>query len=277
MIELPEAVCLSRQLHEVLAGKIILRAEAGSSPHGFAWYSGDPSGYAARLSERRVVWCENRCGHIWIRLENDASLILSEGPSLRVWQKGEKLPKKHQLLLEMEDGLTLTAATRMYAFYALNDGLEPLNPYLKKGVEGPNVMDQSFAFERFCLAADQVNRAKLSVKGFLATEQRFPGLGNGVLQDILFNASLNPRRPLDSLGESGTKDLFDSVKETLRHMTELGGRDTESDVYGQAGGYMTILSRKGMERGCPNCGSSIVKEAYMGGSVYWCPRCQSLG
>lgn len=274
MIELPEAICLSRQLDGVLTGKTIVRAEAGSSPHGFAWYTGDPASYSARVSGRQVVGCENRCGHVWINLEGDVSLILAEGPAIRIWKKGEKLPKKLQLELEMEDGLILTAATRMYAFFALSDGLEPLNPYLQRAVEGPNVLDQSFAFEQFCLAADQVNRAKLSVKGFLATEQRFPGLGNGVLQDILFNAKLNPRSTSDSLGESGMKDLFISVKETLRHMTELGGRDTESDVYGQAGGYMTILSRKGMERGCPNCGSSIVKEAYMGGSVYWCPRCQ---
>jgi len=32
-----------------------------------------------------------------------------------------------------------------------------------------------------------------SIKAFLATEQRFLGLGNGVLQDILFNAKVHPQ------------------------------------------------------------------------------------
>jgi hypothetical protein len=31
---------------------------------------------------------------------------------------------------------------------------------------------------------------KLSLKALLATEQRIPGLGNGVLQDILFKARM---------------------------------------------------------------------------------------
>jgi len=276
MIELPEAICLSRQLDGVLTGKTIVRAEAGSSPHGFAWYTGDPASYSARVSGRQVVGCENRCGHVWINLEGDVSLILAEGPGIRVWQEGDKLPKKHQLLLEMGDRHVLTASTRMYAFYALNDGLEPLNPYLQRAVEGPNVLSQEFSSLDFSSAADSVSQGRLSLKGFLATGQRFPGLGNGVLQDILFNANLHPKTLLSNLGDRGLKDLFDSVKETLRQMTELGGRDTESDIYGQSGGYMTILSRKGLERGCPRCGSGIFKEAYMGGSVYWCPKCQSM-
>lgn len=276
MIELPEAVCLSKQLDEVLKGRAILRAEAGNSPHGFAWYTGDPTSYSVRISGRQVAGCENLCGHLWIRLEGDISLILAEGPVIRVWKAGERLPKKHQLLLEMDNGCILTATTRMYAFYALSDGLEPLNPYLQRAVEGPNVLDSEFGFAEFCSSAECVNKAKTSVKGFLATGQRFPGLGNGVLQDILFNAGLNPKTLLSDLKETGIKSLFDSVTGTLRQMTDLGGRDTEADIYGQTGGYMTMMSRKGMERGCPNCGSGIIKEAYMGGSVYWCPRCQTL-
>ncbi|MFO7935831.1 MAG: zinc finger domain-containing protein [Bacteroidales bacterium] len=31
-----------------------------------------------------------------------------------------------------------------------------------------------------------------------------------------------------------------------------------------------------MKELCPNCGDAIVKEAYMGGAVYFCPVCQPL-
>ncbi|MFA6873005.1 MAG: zinc finger domain-containing protein, partial [Bacteroidaceae bacterium] len=27
---------------------------------------------------------------------------------------------------------------------------------------------------------------------------------------------------------------------------------------------------------CPRCGNQIRKEAYMGGSIYYCPTCQKL-
>lgn len=53
-------------------------------------------------------------------------------------------------------------------------------------------------------------------------------------------------------------------------MTFEGGRDTQTDLYGNAGGYKTILSAKTWKNPCLRCGSTIIKEAYMGGSVYYC-------
>jgi formamidopyrimidine-DNA glycosylase len=41
----------------------------------------------------------------------------------------------------------------------------------------------------------------LSAKAFLATEQRIPGLGNGVLQDILFTAGIHPKRKMAAISE----------------------------------------------------------------------------
>ena len=42
MIELPEAYTLANQLGQAFLGKTIVNATANTSPHGFAWYSGDP-------------------------------------------------------------------------------------------------------------------------------------------------------------------------------------------------------------------------------------------
>ncbi|HKM29634.1 MAG TPA: endonuclease VIII, partial [Bacilli bacterium] len=60
----------------------------------------------------------------------------------------------------------------------------------------------------------------------------------------------------------------------LQMMCDLGGRDTEKDVFGHEGRYRTKLSSKTYKDGCPKCGGAITKEAYMGGSVYYCPICQ---
>ena len=59
-------------------------------------------------------------------------------------------------------------------------------------------------------------------------------------------------------------------------MTDLGGRDTEKDFFGNTGGYKTILSKNTVQNPCPDCGGAIFKEAYMGGAVYFCPVCQKL-
>ncbi len=68
--------------------------------------------------------------------------------------------------------------------------------------------------------------------------------------------------------------LFTSLKQTLAEMTRLGGRDTEKDLFGNQGGYHTVMSANNNSKPCPNCGTPIVKEAYLGGSVYYCSQCQ---
>jgi formamidopyrimidine-DNA glycosylase len=106
------------------------------------------------------------------------------------------------------------------------------------------------------------------LRPFLATEQRIPGLGNGVLQDILFNAGIHPKRKMGTLSDSDTDKMFNSVKDTLSEMTRLGGRDTERDLYGNNGGYITKLSKNTVGKPCPVCGSIIEKTAYYGRRVY---------
>jgi formamidopyrimidine-DNA glycosylase len=59
-------------------------------------------------------------------------------------------------------------------------------------------------------------------------------------------------------------------------MAERGGRNTEFDLLGRRGGYATILCKDTANKPCPSCGALIKKEAYMGGSIYYCPRCQPL-
>jgi formamidopyrimidine-DNA glycosylase len=114
------------------------------------------------------------------------------------------------------------------------------------------------------------------MKALLATEQRIPGLGNGVLQDILFKAGIHPKCKKSDISDSRKEQLFLSVKVALKKMADNGGRDTEKDIFGKPGGCKTILSKNTYKDPCPSCGDSVVKEAYMGGSIYYCPSCQVL-
>ena len=114
------------------------------------------------------------------------------------------------------------------------------------------------------------------MKALLATEQRIPGLGNGVLQDILFNAGLHPKRKMSTLSDFQLSELLYSLTVTLDKMTILGGRDTEKDLYGKPGGYQTLLSKISIKHPCRKCGDEIVKQPYMGGAIYFCPTCQPL-
>lgn len=116
----------------------------------------------------------------------------------------------------------------------------------------------------------------LSIKAFLATEQRIPGLGNGVLQDILLEAGLHPKQKTGRLREADWKRVYEAVINVLDRMVSAGGRDVEKDLFGAAGGYKTKLSKKTYGKPCPYCGNDIQKTTYLGGTVYFCPACQHL-
>ncbi len=146
-------------------------------------------------------------------------------------------------------------------------------PITKKSVESVPPLSDDFDqayFDRLMAA----QKPTLSLKAFLATEQRIPGVGNGVIQDILFNASLNPRNKIGELNGKQKADLFRAFKTTLSDMVEKGGRDTETDPSGNKGGYKSILSKNTYKNPCSRCGNAITKESYLGGSVYYCPVCQ---
>jgi formamidopyrimidine-DNA glycosylase len=273
MIEIPEAVNLSRQLTERCAGKRIDSIVAGSSPHKFAWYYGDRASYT-RLAAGRVFRCARAVGGMVEGAAGNVRFLFSEGASLRLLSPASPSPRKHQFLMAFADGTMLVASVQMYGGVGCFRAGGNDNPYYLLSLKKPSPLTDAFDASHFASLFEASDLEKLSAKAFLATEQRVPGLGNGVLQDILFRAGLNPRTKVSSLSARQRQKLLRAIKQTLGEMTERGGRDTELDLDGAPGGYATLMSKNSVGKPCPRCGTSIKKEAYLGGSVYFCPVCQ---
>ena len=103
-----------------------------------------------------------------------------------------------------------------------------------------------------------------------------PGLGNGVLQDILYHTHIHPKKKISGLTDKERENLFYQIKETMNDIYHLGGRSTESDLFGANGKYVACLSKDTAGMACPRCGETIAKENYLGGSIYYCRGCQPL-
>lgn len=273
MIELPEAVTLSSQIRQCLIDRRIEMVVAGSSPHRFAWFCGSPLEYPALLSGRRVTSACSHGGLVEIGADG-VTLVLGDGVSLRRHEPGAKVPERHQLLLEFDDGSTLTATVQMYGgLWAFKNGTHA-NPLHTAARERPSPITGSFSAMYFSGISTGSEASKLSVKALLATGQRIPGLGNGVLQDILWNAGIHPKRKTGTLSQDEHERLFRAIRETLTEMTGSGGRATEKDLFGNPGGYATRMDRNTAGKPCRRCGDTIRRESYMGGTVTFCPGCQ---
>lgn len=272
MIELPEATVLAGQLADALTGRVVASVLAGQSPHRFAFFTGDPAGYPALLEGLTVTDAVAHGGLVELGL-GERRLLFGDGVNLRFHDAAAQAPAKHQLLLTFDDGSALSATVSMYGQLACFAG-DFDNPYYRVARAKPSPLLDGFDAGYFDHLVERPGMGKLSLKAFLATEQRIPGLGNGVLQDILWTARLHPRRPVGSLDAADRVRLFESVTGLLRTMTGAGGRDTESDLWGRPGGYPTVMSRRHLGEPCTRCGTPIARQAYLGGAVYVCEGCQ---
>lgn len=273
MIELPEARTIAKNLRKEIIGKKIVDVLGNFTDHKFTFYYDDPNNYKELLINKKVTKINDRNYYVEIELE-DCIVLFRDGANIRYYDNRSDFPEKSKLLLEFNDGSFINVTTSMYSFISAFKKNEDINnKYYDLELNGVGALDKEFTMEYFKqLIDDKTN--KLSIKAFLATEQRILGIGNGVVQDIMFNAGLYPKRKINTLNNEELEKLYFSVVTTLEEMVKLGGRDTEKNIYGENGKYRTVLSNISYKKGCPCCHEVIKKEQFLGGSIYYCPNCQ---
>lgn len=275
MFELPECVTLARQMSETLRGKTVERGRLGNSPHKFVWYNRKPAEFE-RLTKGKTVGTAAAKGRwMLVPLEPDYMLVLGEcGGRLLYHEPGADLPTKYHMLLQFEDGSALSVTTQMWgAMELFEQGEERERKYIKGMRRTP--VDKEFTFAYFTRLVDElVDGEKRSVKGLLTQEQLIPGLGNSVAQDIMFRAGLHPRHPLTEISPAQRRALHEAIIRTVREIIAKGGRADELDLLGRPGRYERIMSAATVGKPCPKCGVKIQKIAFLGGTCYFCPKCQ---
>jgi formamidopyrimidine-DNA glycosylase len=271
MMELPEARCLATQLSTWLTGKRIVKATAFERTHKFGWSNVAPAAFSA-LGEGKQIRGVVASAHVLrILLEDELEIACSEDVEIRVQESAETEPT--HLRLVFDDYTVLSIRIKMYGYILIGTApaLSEWTPYYRMALASVSPLEDGFTYDRF-LHQTNLMAGKGSVKQALATEQKIPGLGNGTLQDVLFEARISPKRKCSTLTEIDREMLFASVRSTLRTMSDQGGRDTTVNGYGKPGGYVVKMATT--RDSCPVCKGALIKEAYLGGKVIYCPVCQ---
>jgi formamidopyrimidine-DNA glycosylase len=275
MFELPEYKTLSRQMNATLTGKTIQRGMLGNSPHKFVWYNRKPGEFTNLTRGKTIgeVYAKGRW--LFIPLQPGYILVFGEcGGKILFHSAGMKLPEKYHLCLAFDDDSALTAMTQMWGAMELFEaGQEKERKYVKDMRITP--IDPEFTFDYFSGFIDELLQGeRRSVKSLLTQEQLIPGLGNAIAQDIMFYAHLHPRHSLSDLTTGQRRDLFAAIADTVREVTEKGGRNDETDLFGKPGGYTRLMNSAAAGKPCPECGRTVEKIQYLGGACYFCPKCQ---
>lgn len=275
MIELPEACTIARQMTAALPGKRIAEVTRGNSSHKFAFFNQTQWEYAARLVGQTVGAGEGNGSYILLAAGSAGFLMFGNGGERILLHLNERtLPKKYHFLIRFDGQSFLSITVQGWGFAQLirREDFPPENYAGKNTVDPTRPQFTPEFFES--LFSELKPGDKLSVKFFMISKPGVWGVGNGCLQDILFRARLHPRHPAAALTAAQRRGLYDSIRATLQQAVNLGGRDSEADLYGCAGGYARLLDSSKAGQPCIHCVSPIEKDQYLGGAVYFCPRCQ---
>lgn len=169
------------------------------------------------------------------------------------------------LVLEQPGRRLVFSDPRMFGRIRFDAGAEP-PPWWK--ALPPSVLDP--AFDVAALGAFLRRRARAPLKGVLLLQERFPGVGNWMADEILWRAGLHPSRPAGSLeaGELGRlwREVRFVARGALRSIAHDGRRLPRGWLFHQrwADGGL-----------CPRSGVPLVRETIGGRTTCWSPAVQS--
>jgi formamidopyrimidine-DNA glycosylase len=125
--------------------------------------------------------------------------------------------------------------------------------------------------------ANLASQRRQPVKSFLMDHEVVVGVGNIYAAEALFQASISPLKPVNTLSKGEWVQLASSVKDVLRNAIKARGttfRDYRG-ADGAAGGNQVNLLVYGREgQTCYECGSTVLNTQISGRSTFYCGGCQ---
>jgi formamidopyrimidine-DNA glycosylase len=110
---------------------------------------------------------------------------------------------------------------------------------------------------------------KAPIKAVLLLQSGFPGIGNWMADEILWQSRIHPRAAAGEISEKNLKTLFQKTRFVSRQALKIVGKNFSDPPKSWLFRYR--WKKKGK---CPRCGK-ILQHATIGGrTTCWCPNCQ---
>ena len=266
MPELPEVETVVRQLHTLIGGRRIRSLEL-LDPRLDALPARALSGCrVARVFRvgKQVVLELARAGassFLVVHLRMTGRLC---------WQPGHRRPPRPHLRarLRLDGGELQYCDQRRFGTLRLVRSLKDITP---RGLD-PTSQDFTTAALAGLLAG-----STQELKVWLMRQDRLVGLGNIYASEILFEARLNPLRPVGTLSAVEARRLHRAIGGVLsRAIARCGTTFSDfQDAEGLSGSYqhcLKVFRREGQP--CPRCRRPITRVVQQQRSTFFCAACQ---
>lgn len=224
----------------------------------------------ARLAERiagtMLLGSEARAKQMLFRFSRSAWLGVHLGMTgkLRV-EPPDFAPGRHDHLVLFQRARALVFSDpRQFGRVLFHEGKEspPWWTKLPPAVTAPEfTLDLVRAFFR--------RRARLAVKAALLQQERFPGVGNWMADEILWRARLDPRKLCGQLTALRIKSIWRETREVCATALATVGVDFSDPPEGWF--FHARWKKSGR---CPRCKGPLKTDTIGGRTTRWCPRCQ---
>ena len=286
MPELPEVETLCRQLNTVLSGERILRIEVldprlintgqkkGESAVIFPNSVPDGSGLGevAGMVGRLVTAVTRKGKYIHIQMDGGLMVALHLRMSGRLlYIAGDVQPPLNcfpygRLVIGFSSGTLVLIDPRRFATFAVQP--EEVSPAI------PDDPMEGLPAQRL---REIARTRRLPVKSFLMDQRLIAGIGNIYACEILFDAGIDPRRPVCSLKTAEWRKVANAAATILRRAVACRGTTVSDwrDLFGCSGtnqDHLEVYSRQGAP--CRRCGGSIERISQGGRGTWLCPICQ---
>lgn len=185
------------------------------------------------------------------------------------------VPRKHDhLVLRQKTRALVFTDPRMFGAVLFSTGSAA--PDWWTGI-APAILSKDFTVE--AVAAFLRRRSRAPIKAVLLMQERFPGIGNWMADEVLWRAAIHPKRLAGSLSPVEIRTLH----RECRHVCQLAlrtiageGGDLPPDLNVHIPKSWLFWHRWEDDGLCPRTGVKLVRETVGGRTTCWSPARQKL-
>jgi formamidopyrimidine-DNA glycosylase len=226
---------------------------------------GDPA-LIKSLTGSRLQCSEARGKLMLFRFSGNKWLGIHLGMTghLRVEKVDFKPPKHDHLVLFQSKRALVFTDPRQFGAVRFHDGKEP-PPWWQ--ALAPSVLSPDFTAKS--VKAFLARHPRLPIKGTLLLQSGFPGVGNWMADEILWQARIHPKTLTKKLDDKAARNLWRHTRNICRKaihaIVEQESEPLASWLFHQR------WSRKGH---CPRHRTPLSRATIAGRTTVWCSKCQ---
>jgi formamidopyrimidine-DNA glycosylase len=234
----------------------------------------DVDALQSSLQGTRFLSSEAQAKQMLFRFES-GSMGLHLGMAGRLLRAApEMVPEKHDHLVLFTDQAALVFTDyRMFGKILWQPGTEV--PAWWGGLPPPILSE---GFTRELMGAFLKRRARSPIKAVLLMQERFPGIGNWMADEILWRARIRPDCPAGLIAGRKLSDLYARVLEVaadaMREIACENGEDLPHAMRNELPDDW-LFNHRWKDGGlCPRTGKALVREPIGGRTTCWSPSWQ---